>query len=455
MRTAQAYYFLGIGGIGMSAIARYFHAIGIPVSGYDRTSTQLTQALEQEGIPVMYSDDPNMIHPEFMDADIVYTPAIPKDSQLFNWFRNRGNSISKRSEILGFISRQGFNISIGGTHGKTTTSCLVSHLLRTGNVHFTAFLGGVSSDLGSNYFNSCTPEEPLCTVTEADEFDRSFLTLRPDISIITSTDADHLDIYGKPDEVRLSFEAFAACLQKDGTLFQRDGLRVPVPTNVRSITYGCESGDLQAINIRLEAGYFQFDLKGDGFLWKDLELGIPGYHNVENATAAIGVARIMGVNELAIREGLRSFRGVKRRFEYIFRTENLVYIDDYAHHPTELNAIIGSVRKMYPNRKITGIFQPHLYSRTRDFAEGFAASLEALDRVWIMPIYPARELPIPGVSSEMILNLMNHPMAGICDRKDILQVLKSEKQEVILTLGAGDIDLEVEKIKHWLHEAAG
>jgi UDP-N-acetylmuramate--alanine ligase len=451
------YYFLGIGGIGMSALARYFNQIGHPVFGYDKTPSSLTDKLQSEGISITFQDElstiPNEIKECRTTAQVVYTPAIPKDNLQFNWLINNGFVLKKRAVVLGEISSNTFNIAVAGTHGKTTTSCMVAHLLNTAGIPFSAFLGGVSADLGSNYFNSGKTKEGIqITITEADEFDRSFLTLSPDISIITSTDADHLDIYGKAEEVKKGFYDFANRLENNGMLYHAFGLHKDLPQNINRKSYGIDNGTIRAEQVRFENGKFLFDLYIDNDVFRYVSLAIPGWHNVENAIAAAAVAYQLGASEEAIKAGLASFKGVKRRFEYIKNDSEGVFIDDYAHHPTELNAIITSVKRMYPSKKITGIFQPHLYSRTRDFVDGFAASLDLLDTVILMPIYPARELPIDGVSSEMILARMHNKNVSICDKHNLIACLSQNKVDVLLTLGAGDIDREIGKLKIWMDE---
>lgn len=456
MKGKPVYYFLGIGGIGMSAIARHFNESGFHVAGYDKTPSDLTGQLQKEGIHITFEDNWDAVAPEFKDLSlctVIYTPAIPRDNQIYQAFIAAGFALKKRSVILGDISRDTFNIAVAGTHGKTTTSCLVSHLLNTANIPFSAFLGGVSADLGSNYYNSgVRADGTKITVTEADEFDRSFLTLSPDISIITSTDADHLDIYGQESEVKKSFADFADRLKAGGILFHAAGADIHLPQHINHLTYGIDRGNYAARKVRFEKGHFIFDLHLPDKLYVDVELSVPGWHNVENAIAAVAVADRLGADEASIRRGLSTFKGVKRRFEFVKNDADGIYIDDYAHHPTELEAIISSVKKMYPENKITGIFQPHLYTRTRDFVEGFAASLSLLDKVILMPIYPAREKPIPGVESELILQHMKHPNTSVCQREELLNKLSEEPVEVLLTLGAGDIDREVGRIKHWMDQ---
>jgi UDP-N-acetylmuramate--alanine ligase len=458
VNTAAPYYFLGIGGIGMSALARYFNQMGHLVFGYDKTPSELTDKLQSEGITITFEDAVSSLPQEIIekkgDAQIVYTPAIPKDHVQYNWLLANGFMAKKRSVVLGEISTNTFNIAVAGTHGKTTTSCMIAHLLNTAGIPFSAFLGGVSADLGSNYFNSGKTKEGIqITVTEADEFDRSFLTLSPDISIITSTDADHLDIYGRAEEVKKSFYDFAHRLEKDGTLYHAFGLHDDLPKDINRISYGIDKGSIHAEQVRFENGKFLFDLYIDNTVFRYVNLAVPGWHNVENAVVAAAVAHQLGASEDDIKKGLSTFKGVKRRFEYIKNDEQGIFIDDYAHHPTELNAIISSVKRMYPDKKITGIFQPHLYSRTRDFVDGFAASLDLLDEAILMPIYPARELPIAGVESDMILEKMQNKHAIVCGREGLIARLSQSKVEVLLTLGAGDIDREIGKLKIWMNEA--
>ena len=446
------YYFLGIGGIGMSAIARYLNQAGSRVLGYDRVRTPLCSELEREGMPIHYEDCieniPSEITPE--NTLVIFTPAIPKDSAQLNYFLNKGYTLNKRSEILGHITSDSFNISVAGTHGKTTTSALISHLLHHSGIHFGAFLGGLSTNLGSNYFNSCRPDERAVTVTEADEFDRSFLTLSPNLAVITSMDADHLDIYGTGDELKKSFFDFIHKIEPNGKLFLRHGLQHPGLKDVTILTYGINGGDYNATKVRVENGWFLFDFETKGIKWPDLKLGIPGNHNIENALAAIAVAIEMKLDLSQIKEGLKTFKGVKRRFEFICREPDFVYIDDYAHHPAELEAFIKSVKMLYPDKKITGVFQPHLYSRTKDFASGFAESLSLLDEAILLDIYPARELPMAGVSSDLIFDRITSDKKHKANKENVLHLLKILDPEVLVTMGAGDIDTLVTPINAML-----
>ena len=442
------YYFLGIGGIGMSAIARYLNQAGNRVLGYDRVRTPLCSELEREGMPIHYEDCieniPSELTPE--NTLVIYTPAIPKDSAQLNYFKTKEYTLNKRSEILGLITSDSYNISVAGTHGKTTTSALISHLLHHSGVHFGAFLGGLSTNLGSNYFNSCRPNEKAVTVTEADEFDRSFLTLSPNLAVITSMDADHLDIYGTGDELKKSFFDFIQKIEQGGKLFLRHGLSHPRINEISVFTYGINQGDYKAVNVRVENGWFLFDFETTEISWPNLKLGIPGNHNIENALAAIAVALEMNLNREQITDGLKTFKGVKRRFEFICREPDFVYIDDYAHHPTELEAFIKSVRMLYPDKKITGVFQPHLYSRTKDFADGFAESLSLLDEAILLDIYPARELPMEGVSSDIIFDKIIGNRKHKATKENVLELLKTLDPEVLVTIGAGDIDTLVTPI---------
>lgn len=426
----------------MSAIARYLNQAGNRVLGYDRVRTPLCSELEREGMPIHYEDVIENIPVELTPENtlVIYTPAIPKNSAQLNYFQTKHYQLNKRSEILGLITSDSFNISIAGTHGKTTTSALISHLLHHSKVHFGAFLGGLSTNLGSNYFNSCRPNEKAVTVTEADEFDRSFLTLSPNLAVITSMDPDHLDIYGTGDELKKSFFDFIGKIEAGGKLFLKDGLTYPEIEGVSVFTYGIERGQYKASSVRVENGWFLFDFITEGIYWPNLKLGIPGNHNIENALAAIAVALEMNLNREQITEGLKTFKGVKRRFEFINREPDFVYIDDYAHHPAELEAFILSVKMLYPDKKITGVFQPHLYSRTKDFAPGFAQSLSLLDEAILLDIYPARELPMKGVTSDLIFDEITCPKKHKATKDSVLELLKTLDPGVLLTMGAGDID---------------
>jgi UDP-N-acetylmuramate--alanine ligase len=446
-------YMLGIGGIGMSAMARWFSMLGTRVMGYDKTETALTQTLAEEGMAIHYTDDPALI-PEEVRADparvlVIYTPAIPADHRELRYFLSAGFEVFKRSEVLGVITRDYRTVAVAGSHGKTTTSSIIAHMLKSAGVPSVSLLGGIVRGYESNLIVEGEPESAAIAVVEADEYDRSFLRLSPDLAVITSADPDHLDIYGNHHSMLASFSEFASRLKPGGVLFLREGLQqvlaIPAQADVR--TYGVESGQAQARNLRSETGIMLFDFISGGFRMEGLEMLIPGRHNVENATAAIAVGLHLGLDESTIRDALRSYPGVKRRFEYIIRRDDLVFIDDYAHHPREIDALLGSVRELYPGRRITAVFQPHLYSRTRDFAPEFARSLAAADEVLLLDIYPAREEPIPGVDSGVILREMRHPAAERCVYAELPDRLLKKRPEILLTIGAGDIDRLVAPIR--------
>ncbi len=439
-------YFIGIGGIGMSGIARYFHQRGVIVCGYDRTETALTASLMNEGIAIIFNDDTDYLPFAFQENDdqtlIVYTPAIPKDSAILNYFIDQGFTLKKRSEVLGILSKGMFCIAIAGTHGKTTTSSMVAHILKDSGNDCSAFLGGIASNYDSNVLFGTNQ----VMVVEADEYDRSFLTLHPDIAIVTSMDADHLDIYGDPAHLTSSFQLFAAQIKRGGQLIHRAGLALE-----DGIAYAVESpAAIRAEKVRIEDGEFVFDFISEEFKIPAIKLALPGRHNIENALAAIQAALILHVPAEKIKAALANFKGVKRRFEYIVKSENHIYIDDYAHHPEELKACITAVKTLYPNRKLTTVFQPHLFSRTRDFADGFAEALSMSDELWMLDIYPARELPMEGVHSEMILKKMSMKNHQLLTMQQVLERVKDEQPELLLTVGAGDIDTLVEPLKHLL-----
>lgn len=444
LASIKRVYLIGIGGIGMSGLARYFHHQGANVCGYDKTVTPLTQVMADEGIDVFYEDDANLIPLSYHQKDnatlIIYTPAIPTDSKVLNYFKTQGFDIYKRSEVLGIISKGMFCIAVAGTHGKTTTSSLIAHLLKVGGIDCSAFLGGIST----NYQTNVLFGKADVMVVEADEYDRSFLTLHPNIAVITSMDADHLDIYGAEAQLHESFRLFASQLKTDGTLIRK----VDLPL-VGGLTYGIDSSDavIKGNHITIKNHIFSFDFKNDEISLTNLTLGLPGQHNIENAVAAIQVAFLMGLKPDDIRAGLASFAGVKRRFEYIIKEENQIYIDDYAHHPEELKACFRAVRSLYPEQKLTVIFQPHLFSRTRDFADEFISVLNTADKLLLLEIYPARELPIDGVNSQMLANQMDVDKVRVCGKEEALRIIKSEKPELLLTVGAGDIDTLVLPLK--------
>ncbi|MDP1725644.1 MAG: UDP-N-acetylmuramate--L-alanine ligase [Bacteroidota bacterium] len=457
-KDIKAAYFLGIGGIGMSAIARYFNYLGIKVTGYDKTETPLTKNLVQEGMDIHYTDDVKFVIGLKLNPPntlVVITPAIPKDHQEWKYFTEQKFTIQKRAEVLGIISEAYQTIGVAGTHGKTTTSAMIAHILTQSKLGCNAFLGGISSNYESNLLihkraKELKPAEQF-TVVEADEFDRSFLTLHPKISVITSTDADHLDIYGAHSAMQESFLDYANRLVAGGTLLVKHNLDLVKKLKVKHLTYGFDPGaDVFAGNIQINEAEHIFDLYFDGSFYPELKLGIPGMHNIENAVAASAACLIAGVTGDELRKALISFKGVKRRFEYIIKNEKQIFIDDYAHHPEELRAILSSVKRMYPRYKLVVAFQPHLFSRTRDFAEGFAETLSMADKLFLLDIYPAREQPIEGVSSQMILDRMISKDKILCSKEELIEYVKMERPRLFLTLGAGDIDALVQPIKQVL-----
>ena len=440
----------------MSALARYFYASGKNVAGYDRTSTKLTALLINEGINVSYLDDPELLPKDFKNAAntlVVYTPAVKENNQLLGFFRDNHFSVLKRSEVLGLISSQFTTIAVAGTHGKTTVSTMIAHLLYQSAVGCLAILGGISKNYCSNYLHS---ENPKYFVTEADEFDRSFLQLKPSVEVVTSADADHLDIYGNEQELKLSFEQFINNLDDNGILIIKEGIGLDIEKSklATSFSYSLSTGDYFADNIRPFPDHTIFDLHTPAGRIKDLILGIPGQINVENAISAIAAAINVGVNEGELRQGLKTFKGIKRRFEVQFVSEQTIYIDDYAHHPIEIKALVSSIRPMFPGRKITGIFQPHLFSRTKDFSAGFAESLDLMDEVILLDIYPAREKPMEGVTAVLIFDQMQIKQKRLCKKENVLSALKGKEYEILLTIGAGDIDQLVEPIKQMLMETS-
>ena len=435
LKDIKKVYFIGIGGIGMSALARYFNGRGAEVYGYDKTETLLTKKLLEEGMDIHYSEDTGRI-PEGVDL-VVYTPAVPVSHQELVFFRESGIPVRKRAEVLGIISRGMKAVAVAGTHGKTTTSSILAYLLRCGGVDCTAFLGGIATNFGSNFVEGHSE----WVVVEADEFDRSFLHLSPDIAIILSMDADHLDIYGDRESLlETGFRAFAARLKEGGRLFVHYRWLEELGRHPAPESFGIDGGDYRSGNVRVEGGYFTFDYRSPAHRMDGLQLALPGRHNVENATAALTAALQLGVGEDAIREGLRTFRGIRRRFEILYRQGGRAYVDDYAHHPSELEAAIGAARELFPGKRITGIFQPHLFSRTRDFADGFAAALDKLDEILLMEIYPAREMPIEGVDARWLLGKMKKTDKRLVSKANLLEEVERSQPEVLLTLGAGDID---------------
>ncbi|MEI6434767.1 MAG: UDP-N-acetylmuramate--L-alanine ligase [Bacteroidota bacterium] len=457
----KSVYFLGIGGIGMSALARYFASHGSKIAGYDRTETPLTEQLRKEGMKIHFTEDISQI-PEDIEL-IVYTPAIPEAHKELQYFREHNFQLKKRAEALGMISSQYRTIAVAGTHGKTTTSTLIAHILQTAGVNYLAFLGGISKNYTSNYLTNLPtyqltnlPTSLLTSffcVVEADEYDKSFLQLNPEIAIITSADADHLDIYGNHNDLLKTFSEFTGKIKANGTLIMKEGTLVePFLKNQYSVFGYIVKGEaaFSARNIRPAEGALKFDFIYPGGEIANMLLNVPGMFNLENAVAALATGITIGIGHDDLRKAMSSYQGVIRRFEFRVRQPNLVYIDDYAHHPEELRASIGAARELYPDKKITGIFQPHLYSRTRDLADEFASSLELLDELLLMEIYPAREMPIEGVTAKLILDKVRLKKKKIVRKEDLLEEIKNCKPEVLLTLGAGDIDQFVKPISDML-----
>jgi len=446
LKNIHKIYFIGIGGIGMSALARYFRLQGKTVSGYDRAETTLTRTLIEEGIPVSYIDDPATI-PKDVQL-VVYTPAIPEGHQGLNYYREHRFEFMKRSEVLGLITENSLNVCVAGTHGKTTISTMIAHILRDSGMGSNAFLGGISANYNTNFWSH---ENNICVV-EADEYDRSFLKLHPDIAVISSMDADHLDIYGTGEAVKEAFIAFSKKIKSGGTLVQKHGLPIPKPAgDIEQLSYHLTDGnaDIYTKNLRIQAGNYVFDVAGKEGKLSDVRLNVGGWHNVENALAAIAACRKLGLAGEKIVPALNNFRGVRRRFEYHVQGKGPVYIDDYAHHPRELEVLISSARELFPDRKLVIIFQPHLFSRTKDFADGFASVLDKADEVILLPVYPARELPIEGISSSTILNKMEMAKRQIMQKQEVLdrvRAIQPGERTVLITAGAGDIDELVKPI---------
>ncbi|MDY0102923.1 MAG: UDP-N-acetylmuramate--L-alanine ligase [Lentimicrobium sp.] len=436
--TLKSVYFLGIGGIGMSALARYFHAAGIEVSGYDKTHTVLTAQLEAEGMHIHFEDRPELI-PENADL-IVYTPAVPKDLAEYIKATSGRFLAKKRAEVLGELTDSKKLIAVAGTHGKTTVSSMIAHTLFKSSIGCTAFLGGILKNCNTNLL--LNPESPVM-VTEADEFDRSFLKLSPWLAVITSADADHLDIYADHQDLKIAFMQFAAKVKEGGVLLiKKDiGLDLTSVSDIEVYTYALnQQADFYAENLRIENYTYHFDLVIPEGRIKGMSPGLGGLFNVENSIACAAAAWLSGATADEIKTGIQTFSGVRRRFDIRISRPGFLYIDDYAHHPQELSACINSVRKLHPGRHITGIFQPHLYSRTRDFADDFSASLSLLDRVILLDIYPAREVPIEGITSDMLLEKITSPEKSVCSRQEVMRQVAENQPDILLTLGAGDID---------------
>ena len=458
--TFTSVFFLGIGGIGMSALARYFKDKGYATAGYDRTPSPLTKELQQEGITVLYDESPDVIPEQMRDRQqtlVVRTPAVPQDQQQYQWFQQQGYMILRRAEVLGVITRQMQALCVAGTHGKTTTSTILAHLMYQSEISTNAFLGGISLNYGSNLLLSA---DSSYVVVEADEFDRSFHQLTPYMSVITSADPDHLDIYQTAAGFREGFEYYTSLIKTGGALILKKGVEITprLAKGVKCYSYygqwdktdDTATPDFYADNVKISNGEIHFDFITPNERIENLKLGVPVWVNIENSVAALAVAWLNGVTETELRLGLASYSGIYRRFNIHINTPEIAYIDDYAHHPTELNSSIESIRRLYPDRKITGIFQPHLYTRTRDFAELFAKELSRLDEVILLPIYPAREKPIEGVSSEMLLKKITCDRKSLVEKNSLLGCLNNRAGEVIVTFGAGDIDRLVPDIKEKL-----
>lgn len=440
-------YFIGIGGIGMSALARYFAFINKSVAGYDKTESPLTQELSKSGIAIHYSDDLEQIPNEFKNSEntlVVYTPAVPSSHSEYQYFLTNGFIIKKRSEVLGLITKDSFCFAVAGTHGKTTTSSILAHLLKETGVSMTAFLGGISEDFNSNFLLEGTDY----SVVEADEFDRSFMQLTPNVACVTSMDADHLDIYGDAQELERTFVDFTKRLKPGGKLFVRNGLPLA------GLTYGIEDDSDYCIrNIKIEHGTYIFDLETPEVNLKGVEFNKPGRHNLLNGLVAFAMAMQSGSPPHRLAEALSTFKGVQRRFSYKIKNDDFIFIDDYAHHPTEINAVFEAISEMHPNKKVLAIFQPHLFSRTRDFADDFAKSLSRFENILLLDIYPAREEPIEGIDSKWLLEKMTTSNKKLISKEQIISEIKIQNPEVLVTMGAGDIGLEVMKIKNELSYA--
>ena len=457
-------YFLGIGGIGMSALARYFKSMGVLVSGYDKIETVFTKQLEEEGIVIHYEDNV-----EFIDKEaslVVYTPAIPEANKELNYFLQNNYKLLKRSDVLGAITNSSYNICIAGTHGKTTTSTMVAHILRHSDYGCNAFLGGISVNYNSNFWHQVPggSSKKNVSVVEADEYDRSFLKLSPDVAIISSMDPDHLDIYGTVEQMEQAFIDFSARIKTGGLLLSKYGLKRTEELEVHEHqTYHLnnKNANIYGSNIQMINGSYQFDVVMQYWSITDIVLKMGGLHNIENMIAAISVARYLGIDNNKIRNAVAAFKGVKRRFEYIVQRDKLIMVDDYAHHPEELRALLLGAKNLFPNKKCVVIFQPHLYSRTRDFVDGFAESLSLADEVILLPIYPARELPIKNISSEIILNKIKNKNKCVMLKENLLKYITSYSISsfgvnkdglLLITAGAGDIDALVEPIKNIINK---
>lgn len=456
LKDINSVYFLGIGGIGMSALARWFNANGYAVVGYDKTTTNLTKALEAEGITIHFEDNIDAIADVYKDKAstlVVYTPAIPKNHSELNFFFNEGFEVKKRAEVLGILTRQYFTIAVAGTHGKTTTSSMVAHILHHSGVNTMAFIGGILQNYNSNLILNDKDGDAPIVVVEADEFDRSFLQLSPNLAIVTTVDPDHLDIYGDQSDFEKTFSDFIDKVPAGGSLvYNKKACTINLDGIVSSKrSYGLDIGDLRTENIRVVNGEQVFDYVGEHTI-KELQLALPGLHNIQNAVSAISVCLEAGVSPEKIQEAVKAYRGVKRRFEYVIKSHEQVYIDDYAHHPSELEALIESIRHIFPEKKITMVFQPHLYSRTNDFMDGFAEVLGKVDQLFLLDIYPARELPMEGVTSEVLFEKIKSKSKTLTSKAHLMDDLQGISPEVMVTAGAGDIDTFIQPIKELLHK---
>lgn len=441
LKPIKNIYFVGIGGIGMSALAHYFQANGKTVLGYDKTPSQITSGLQDKGVNIIYESSLDQLESNDLSPDstlVVYTPAIPKSNIILNYFISNGFKVLKRAQVLGLITQDTFCMAVAGTHGKTTTSSILGHLLQATGQKATSFLGGISENYSSNLILNGNE----ITVVEADEFDRSFLTLSPNVACITSIDPDHLDIYGDTQSLVEAFESFAKLISVNGLLFVHDNV------DIDGITYGVETQtDYAAVHLKIENGTYYFDLKTPTNLINDFELNMAGRHNLSNAVVALAMALEKGVSEKLLRTALKEYKGVKRRFTYVYKDDTFVFIDDYAHHPKEIKAVSDAVKEMHPNQKVTAVFQPHLFSRTLDFAADFAKVLSVFDAVVLLDIYPARELPIPGVTSKWLLEKINSRYKKLVKKSALAQTIIDIGNPILLTMGAGDIGVQVEQLK--------
>jgi len=453
LKGKENIYFVGIGGIGMSALARYFHISGYKVGGYDRSITPLTKRLQKEGVAVTNFEDADAIPFEFRNSDVtlvVYTPAVPSENDILHYFEESAFDCIKRAEVLGELSKQMPTIAVAGTHGKTTISTMLAHLLHNSNIKCNAFLGGISRNLGTNLLLQAGAQ---WMITEADEYDRSFLQLQPQMAIVSSMDLDHMDIYANKEDMYGAYQKFVNQIDKEGFIAIKKEAALELELNIHNNTYALDAqsgADVYAKNIDVNDGQFTFDYVSKEHQIEQLYCGLPGLHNIENALAAIALVRKLGLTDDQIREGLSSFEGVQRRFDVHIQKENIVYIDDYAHHPSEINALHASVVQMFPDRKITAIFQPHLYSRTQDFADEFATALEAFDELILLEIYPAREMPIEGVDALWLSKKINKEGVHVCEKHHISKLLKSKELDLLVTMGAGDIDTLIHPIREYL-----